>query len=187
MNKTKTETTRSCKFTNDIIEDHGDWLLVDISTSKYPDATMAVDADVFNAHEGGRIGAFQQNSGSRYIYAKYNYNKNLYLFHRDVIDAGELEVDHVDPTTESFVDNRRRNLRAVTSLQNSMNRRKYSNNTSGISGLSWHKLRGKWRAYIAINGKVKHLGYFNNIEIAIGARQQAEREYYGEYAFGGAK
>ena len=183
MNKTKTETTR--KFTNDIIEDHGDWLLVDISTSKHPDATMAVDTDVFDAHEGGRISATL--TGGEYIYARCKYNKKLYYFHRDVIDAGELDVDHIDPTTENFVDNRRRNLRVVTSTQNHMNSRKRSNNTSGITGVRWSKRDGNWRATITVNGKRKHLGCFGNIEFAIGARQQAERELFGEYAFGGAK
>jgi len=186
MNKTETATTRSYKYTNDIIEDHGDWLLVDISTSKYPDATMAVDTDVFEAHEGGRIYA-SLTGGGRCIYAGYKYNKKIYLFHRDVIDAGELQVDHIDPVTKTFVDNRRRNLRIVTIQQNAMNRRKHSNNTSGITGVSWSKQLGKWFASIGINGKLKYLGSFDNIDIAIGARQQAEREYYGEYAFGGAK
>jgi len=51
MNKTETATTRSYKRTNDIIEDHGDWLLVDISTPKFPEATMAVDTDVFKEHK----------------------------------------------------------------------------------------------------------------------------------------
>ena len=184
MNKTETATTR--KFTNDIIEDHGDWLLVDISTPKHPEAAMAVDTDVFEAHEGGRICATKVGGG-RYIYAVYNCNRKLYFFHRDVIDACELQVDHIDPTTENFVDNRRRNLRVVTSSQNGMNRRKRSNNTSGTPGVRWDKKREKWETYIAINGRQKHLGLFENIDIAIGARQQAEREYYGEYAFGGAK
>ena len=186
MNKTETATTRSYKYANDIIEDHGDWLLVDISTPKFPEATMAVDTDVFNAHEGGRISA-RQTSGSRYIYARHSYNQKTYHFHRDVIDAGDLHVDHIDPTTETFVDNRRRNLRVVTPSQNGMNRRKRSDNTSGIPGVRWSKRYGKWHSSIVINGRKKHLGSFDNIIFAIGARQQAEREYYGEYAFGGAK
>lgn len=187
MNKTETATTRTYKYTNDIIEDHGDWLLVDISTPRNPDATMAVDTDMFDAHEGGRIYAVHSGGGGRYIYARYRCNKNRYYFHRDVIDAGELDVDHIDPTTENFVDNRRRNLRVVTSTQNHMNSRKRSNNTSGITGVRWSKRDGNWRATITVNGKRKHLGCFGNIEFAIGARQQAERELFGEYAFGGAK
>ena len=184
MNKTETATTRSYKYANDIIEDHGDWLLVDISTPKFPEATMAVDTDVFDAHKGGRIYAHQ---AAKYIYAAYECNQKSYNFHRYVIDAGDFYVDHIDPTTENFVDNRRRNLRVVTSSQNGMNRRKRSDNTSGIPGVSWSKNEGKWRAEIYINRKKKYLGYFDNIDIAIGVRKQAEREHYGEYAFGGEK
>ena len=187
MNKTETATTRSYKYTNDIIEDHGDWLLVDISTPRNPDATMAVDTDMFDAHEGGRIYAMNAKSNSEYIYATFKRKKKLHFLHRDVIDAGELQVDHIDPTTETFVDNRRRNLRAVTRSQNGMNRRRQLNNTSGIPGVHWDKRDEKWVASIKTNGKQKHLGLFDNIIFAIGARQQAERELFGEYAFGGAK
>jgi len=188
MNKTETATTRTYKRTNDIIEDHGDWLLVDISTHKHPDATMAVDTDVFKEHKGRRIGAAHSRGGcGGCIYARYTYNKKTCLFHRDVINAGDLYIDHIDPTTETFVDNRRRNLRAVTHSQNMQNRRKHSNNTSGVPGVRWEKRNEKWRASITINRKKKHLGYFDNIIFAIGARQQAERELFGEYTFGGAE
>ena len=87
------ETTR--KFTNEIIEDHGDWLLVDISTPKHPDATMAVDTDVFDAHEGGRISA-KKGTSTCYIYGAYHCKGNAFNFHRDVIDAPDgIDIDHI--------------------------------------------------------------------------------------------
>ena len=176
----------TAKFTNDIIEDHGDWLLVDISTPKHPDATMAVDADVFEAHEGGRIGA-NDRGFNKSIYAVYRRNKKSCRFHRDVLDAGDLQVDHINPTTKIFVDNRRSNLRVVTHRQNMMNRRVQSNNASGIPGVSWDKTAGKWIACISIDNKTKTFGRFDNIDFAVGARQQAEREYFGEFAYKGDK
>ena len=176
----------TAKFTNDIIEDNGDWLLVDISTPKHPTATMAVDTDAFTAHEGGRIRANDMGC-SKNIYAVYNRNKKGFLFHRDFLDAGDLHIDHINPITENFVDNRRSNLRIVTVSQNAMNRRVSSNNTSGIPGVYWNLNEKKWRAYITINRKMKHLGCFDNKDHAIGARQQAEREYFGEFAYKGDK
>ena len=170
--------------TNEILEDHGDWLLVDISTNKFPNAKMAVDADVFKAHKDGRIYAYSPKTSS-YIYGMYclKNQRKTKLFHRSIIDCDGSEVDHIKHGTMEFVDNRRSNLRTVTKSQNSMNGRKRSSNTSGIVGVSFDKRDRQWYAYIHVNGKMKNLGYFDNIDIAIGVRQQAEKEYYGDYAY----
>lgn len=40
------------------------------------------------------------------------------------------------------------------------NRRKQKNNTSGFTGVHWHK--GAWVADISINGKKKHIGRFSD-------------------------
>ena len=39
-------------------------------------------------------------------------------------------------------------------------------NTSGYRGVSFKKDRQKWKAYISINHKQKHLGYFDNKDTA---------------------
>jgi hypothetical protein len=179
---------RTCKCTNEIIEDHGDWLLVDVSTPKFPDATMAVDTGVFESHEGGRIYASHLNPNHKYIYALYHIGKKVFSFHRDVIEIPDgLVVDHIAHGSMEHIDNRCSNLRVVSRSQNGMNRRKFTNNTSGMSGVFWDNQTGMWRVQIAIDGKRKSLGYFDNIDFAIGVRQQAEREYFGEFAYQGAK
>ena len=38
--------------------------------------------------------------------------------------------------------------------------------TSKLKGVSWHKSKGKWRACITVNGKSKHIGYFDSEEEA---------------------
>ncbi|WP_334263562.1 hypothetical protein [Lactiplantibacillus plantarum] len=45
-------------------------------------------------------------------------------------------------------------------------------------GTSFNKSLNKWRAYIRINGKTKHLGYFLTREEAIAARKTAEQKYF---------
>ena len=49
-----------------------------------------------------------------------------------------------------------------------------SNNKSGIKGVSWNKQRQAWKAYISINKKIKHLGYYTNLDDAQEARYKAE-------------
>jgi hypothetical protein len=59
-----------------------------------------------------------------------------------------------------------------------------SNNTSGVKGVSWSKSKSKWRAHIMVSGKQLHLGYYDNIEAATGARMRAEQEQWGEFVTG---
>ena len=58
-------------------------------------------------------------------------------------------------------------------------RRTGENNSSGKTGVT--KLKDQWRATITIDGKVKHIGTFADLEVAVAAREKAEREYFPEY------
>lgn len=51
-------------------------------------------------------------------------------------------------------------------------------NKSGHKGVIWDKQRNKWRAYIGFKGKSINLGYFEDKEDAIKARQMAEEKYF---------
>ena len=86
------------------------------------------------------------------------------LIHRMILNApAHLEVDHINGNR---LDNRRENLRLVTSSQNKMNRGPRKDCKSGIKGVSWHKQNSKWVARIKIDGKYKHLGQFETKEEA---------------------
>ena len=49
-----------------------------------------------------------------------------------------------------------------------------------IPGVCYIKSNGKYKAYIKINNKQKHLGYFDNLEDAIKARKGAEESMKGD-------
>lgn len=96
--------------------------------------------------------------------------------------SDDLEiVDHIHSERQN--DNRKNNLRIVTSSQNSMNRALASNNTSGTTGVSWHKGHGLWGAYIGLDRKLINLGYYPDINDAIAERKKAEEQYFGEYSY----
>lgn len=108
--------------------------------------------------------------------------KPIYL-HRFILNpSSDMEVDHINCNK---ADNRKENLRICHHYQNSKNRKKKSNNTSGIVGVTYDKRRNKWVARIWDNGKKIHLGEFKDIEDAIKTRKEAEIKYYGEYAYKG--
>ena len=87
-----------------------------------------------------------------------------------------LEIDHVNRVS---TDNRICNLRAVDHSRNVQNRvTPYRNNTSGYLGVSWAKREQKWLAHIRINGKKKHLGYFDAPEAAHTAYLTAKAKHH---------
>lgn len=83
------------------------------------------------------------------------------------------QIDHINGVRN---DNRIINLRVVNNLENHKNQKKYSNNSSGITGVYWYERYRKWAAQITINGKVKYLGRFEEVDDAISARKAAEIE-----------
>lgn len=87
--------------------------------------------------------------------------------------------DHID---RNELNNRHYNFRPCTYSQNSMNRGLQSNNTSGITGVTWDKQHLKWKAQIKIDRKQINIGLFSDKEDAIRARLQAEVKYFGDFA-----
>jgi len=87
-------------------------------------------------------------------------------------------VDHQD---RCKTNNHISNLRYATDAENNQNISIKSNNTSGVTGVCFYKKNQKWRAYIKADGRIIHLGYFEDKNDAIVARQDAEMTYFGEY------
>lgn len=95
-------------------------------------------------------------------------------------NGDKREVDHIYHHKN---DNRKLQLRIVTSSQNKMNKDKQSNNTSGTRGVSYHFGIDKWIAEIRLNYNKIYLGAFNTKEEAIKVRKEAEEKYFGEYNY----
>jgi hypothetical protein len=84
-------------------------------------------------------------------------------------------IDHINGIKD---DNRFNNLRDIEHRFNVQNISVPKNNTTGYTGVSWHKASQKWLAKIRINHKAIHLGIFDNINDAIAARKTAEQQYH---------
>lgn len=109
-------------------------------------------------------------------------NKNYrMLMHRLIMDFPKnMDVDHRHGEA-SRNDNRKSNIRVTKHSDNLKNVGVRSNNTSGITGVSFDK--GKWVANITLNGVAKYLGRFSNFDDAAMARKEAEEKYFGEYSY----
>ena len=89
----------------------------------------------------------------------------------------EWPTNQIDHINNIKTDNRITNLRVVTNQENNRNMPMRCNNTSGVTGVNWHKPLHKWRAQIKIDGRTKHLGYFETLEEAAEARKEASKKY----------
>ncbi len=97
----------------------------------------------------------------------------IWEMHHGLIPKGK-EIDHIDRQKGN---NKLHNLRLVTPTQNCQNKSIRRDNKSGAAGVHWHNKKNKWAAYISVNKKLKHLGYFDVFEQAKKARDLAVIEH----------
>ena len=85
-----------------------------------------------------------------------------------------LEVDHINHVRN---DNRLVNLRFVTGSDNHRNQSRHSNNTTGVTGVTYDKAKRKYMAQISVDGVYINLGRFVSLEEAAKARKDADIKY----------
>jgi len=113
-------------------------------------------------------------------YAQVGLLGDVWLIHRVIwcIVYGsipvEKEIDHIDRDPSN---NKLENLRIVSRRENSFNRGRPANNTSGVIGVGWCKQTEKYKATIRVKSKLIHLGYFEDKKDAIAARKEAKIKY----------
>lgn len=106
--------------------------------------------------------------------------KKSQQLHRLIMNApADLDVDHIDG---NGLNCQKSNMRLATAAQNSHNRKKNRNNTSGYKGVHWVESRKKWRSEIKIQNKKISLGNFSDVLDAAKAYQDAAIKYHGDFA-----
>jgi len=127
----------------------------------------------------GNYGA--KNLGTRacrYISTKihgksWQVHRLIFLYHHGYIPD---QIDHIN---RDCVDNRIENLRPANASLNAINRKLFSNSTSGVRGVSWHKYQKKWFVYVDVNKIRKNIGYFKDLELAELVAIEARDKYHG--------
>ena len=84
----------------------------------------------------------------------------------------EHDIDHISRDRQ---DNHIENLRHVSRQCNLRNASMRTDNTSGVTGVSWNKKLDKWNAQIFVNGKRFFLGNHEDFEEAVAHRLAAEQ------------
>lgn len=138
------------------------------------------DLDVIKKHSW-YIKDSSDNKG--YVSAKIN-GKTVKL-HRYILNVTDRKmiVDHID---RDKMNNRKNNLRIVTSTVNNTNASFSKNNTSGRTGVKYVNLKGKsprWDANVTVNGKRLTKSFSISkygdeaFNLAVKQREQWEIEY----------
>lgn len=116
-------------------------------------------------------------------YTAIGVNRKIYQAHRLawLYAHGKWPDKHIDHINGERNDNKISNLREYDDLQNSRNRGKQWNNTSGYKGVAWHKRDNKWHAQCMINRIQHYVGSFNTAEQAADAYRKFARKNFGEF------
>lgn len=104
-------------------------------------------------------------------------SKAVYMHNEIMQPPVGMEVDHRDG---DGLNNQRYNLRNSTHAQNSTNRGKRSDNTSGYIGV--YKYNNGWMAQLMKDGEYVLSKAFPTAIEAARARDKAAREHFGEFA-----
>ncbi len=100
--------------------------------------------------------------------------------HRAILELGYGDKRQGDHINHDTLDNRRSNLRLATQSQNMHNKRVYSNNRTGLKGVSAD--HGRYKARIKTNGTIITLGWSDTAEGAHALYREACVKYFGEFA-----
>lgn len=107
-------------------------------------------------------------------------HRKMRFMHREIVkSSAKQKVDHKDG---HGLNNRRRNLRRCSHVQNLWNRGPQRNNTSGFKGVSWSRTAQKWEARVTANGVQYFLGNFDSKISAVRAHRRKTRLLHGSFA-----
>lgn len=144
-----------------------------------PEIILTNGQVAFVSDEDYDLNAFVWHSTGRYALRNVKLNgKWTTQFMHQIIASRMQFKSRADHINRDGFDNRRRNLRDATQKQNMENSQLRTDNMSGHKGVFWKKDHAKWCAKIVHHGKHIYLGYFEQLDDAIQARYEAEREYF---------
>ncbi len=111
---------------------------------------------------------------------KYQLHRVIFFLHNGYLPD---ELDHIDNNRSN---NKIENLRPATRSENLKNTLLRCDNSSGHKNVQFHAPTSKWKVSLRVNGKKKHIGLYDDIEIAALVADEARKLHNGVYANKGA-
>ena len=140
------------------------------------------DAARWNARYAGKQAGAIDDRGYRRIMVRSMDGKPRRVRAHQVawfIFSGRPQAGEIDHVNQDKLDNSASNLRDVSKSLNQRNRVISANNSSGVTGVCWHKQRKKWCAQSTVDGHHKHIGLFESIKDA----DEAVKKFRAENGF----
>jgi hypothetical protein len=106
----------------------------------------------------------------------YLEHRLIFMFHNGYFPK---EVDHIDGDK---LNNKIENLRPASHLENLLNQKIRTNNVSGHKNVGWASREQKWRVRLTVNRKDKHIGYFDDRELADLVAVEAVNKFHKEFS-----
>lgn len=140
------------------------------------------DTGIFTWVKNSKVAGYTQKDG----YVRFNFNNKHFRAHKLawLYVYGEYPESHIDHINGNPSDNSICNLRLCTRNQNMQNRKINKNNKIGIKGVCFNIRANKWHVQIGVNKKVKHIGFFDDLEFAELVAIEARDKYHKEFARG---
>ena len=123
---------------------------------------------------GKRAGMIRHTGYRSIVIRRQPYSAHRLAFLWMIGEFPDSDIDHINHIKD---DNSYKNLRVVSRIENCRNASLSTNNTSGVNGVSFHKVSQKWMAYINVDNKRNHLGLFEDYFDAVSRRMSANNEY----------
>ena len=117
-----------------------------------------------------------------YLYVEYRgksyaVHRIIWLMMTGVWPAGV--IDHHDHNRSNNIFS---NLRSCNHGENARNRKTYANSVSGTKNVTWSKASNKWCVRLHVDGKLEHIGLFEDLELAQFVSEEARLKYHGSFA-----
>jgi len=105
------------------------------------------------------------HKGTGYVHIKikakaFKAHRLIFLYHYGYFPEF---VDHIDGNKQN---NRIENLREASKQENCQNQKVRWTNSSGVKGVSWHKVNKKWKVALCKNYRSYYFGTYEDKELA---------------------
>lgn len=130
---------------------------------------------------GKRAGSLRKQIRNGYSYRVISLFGKIYMEHQVawLLMNGRFPDSPIDHLNRDATDNRWRNISKSSPQENARNLSMMRSNSSGVTGVGWHKGTGKWVAQCRVNGRLHHIGSFEEIKDA----EVAVKEFRSRHGF----
>ena len=118
---------------------------------------------------------YLQDNYGNIIFSEKDVLENLLYFKKNRFD-GISNVNNIYLLDGFLV------MYEMENINNMQNMKKPKSNTSGIKNVSWVKAAGKWGVRMKIEDSYKHLGLFEDIELAALVAIEARTKFHQDFA-----